>query len=99
MAVFYISEFPGIATIGTTIAAIPGEPSIADQAIAIGGASVASNAFSSTTRLVLLCADVGCSILFGAAPVATVVNMRIPANFPILVAVVPGQKVAVISNP
>ncbi|MBB3453897.1 hypothetical protein FHT86_002153 [Rhizobium sp. BK313] len=98
MATLYISEFPGLATIGTTIAAIPGEPSIADQAIAIGAGSVQSNAFSANTRLVLLSADVACSVLFAANPVAAVVNMRIPANFPMLFAVVPGQKVAVIAN-
>lgn len=98
MATFYISEYPGLAAIGTTISAIPPEPSIVDQAIAIGATSVQSNAFSTTTRLILLSSDTACSILFGADPVATVVNKRIPANVPMGFAVVPGQKVAVIAN-
>lgn len=98
MATLYISEFPGPATIGTVSTNFPTEPSLVDQAIAIGGASVASNAFSAATRLVILSSDSVCSVIFGPAPVATVVNLRIPANVPMMFAVIPGQKLAVIAN-
>lgn len=98
MATLYISEFPGPSTVGTMDSAAPAQPSLADQAIAIGASSVASNAFSAETRLVMLSSDSACSVIFGGAPVATVVNLRIPANVPMMFTVIPGQKLAVIAN-
>lgn len=95
----YISEFAGGPNAGTPSQVFPGQPSLADQAITFG-ASVASNAFGPRTRLVMLIADTACSILFGAqgvTPVATTVNLRLPANVPVIFAVFPGQKVAAIT--
>lgn len=99
MAVLYISEFSnGASVIGTALVAMMPQPSITDQTVAISGSSAQSAAFNARTRAVLLSADAICSIAFGANPTATATNLRLPANTIIAFAVVPGQKVAVISN-
>lgn len=98
MAVLYISEFAGLAAVRGAQASIGAQPSLVDQTVAIGAGSAQSKAFGPTTNMVLICADAVCSVLFGANPTATAVNMRIPANFPMYFAVSPGQKVAVITN-
>jgi hypothetical protein len=97
MATLYISEFPGFASIGTEKGSIPGQPSIVDQAIALGAVSVASNAFSATTNLVMVSTDTACGVTFGGAPVATATSFHLPANVVQLFAVSPGQKVAAIT--
>lgn len=104
MATLYISEFTALGQLATTLAQVPAQPAVADQVVAITAGSLVSNAFGSFTRLVLLAADVACSIKFNgpasADPVAVLTSLRLPANAPpILFAVAPGTKVAVIANP
>lgn len=99
MATLYISEFKQLASIGTTVGQVFPQPPVAtDQVVAIGATSTQSAAFSANTRVVLLCADVTCSFLFGDNPTALTTSMRLPADTPIPFAVQPGQKVAVIAN-
>lgn len=99
----FISEFAnGVSSVGTTKPQFLPQPSVADQTVAIGGASAASAKFNAKTNFVLLVADASCSIAFnnaGAAdPVATVTNLLLPANVPMIFGVQPGAKVAVIAN-
>ena len=104
MPTLYITEFNhndrsmGIAAISAVPAAQ--QPSIADQTVAIGGASVASAAFNANTNLVCISTDAICSIKFGTAPVATTVVTRLPADTVQYFSVPRGQsfKVAVIAN-
>lgn len=100
MATLYISEFNLIGQQQGVVVPVVDQPSLADQTVAIGGGSVQSSAFQSTTAYVMLSADSVCSIAFGTNPTATTSNMRLPANVPIFFHVPPGQsfKVAAISN-
>lgn len=102
MAVLYVSEhFSAVSTIGTTAPPVLPTPPIAVQPLAIGVASVPSAAFSATTKAVLLVSDLACHFKFGPAiggvPVADAVSNYLPANVPMIFAVMPGQQVAVIT--
>ena len=100
MAVLYITEYAGMAHAwaGAEQIAAAQEPRIADQTVAIGGGSLQSAAFNGATRVVRLHTDAICSIAFGANPTATADNKRMAANTTEYLGVVPGQKVAVITN-
>lgn len=105
MTTLYIEEFSGLGEMNEATSPyrrmngeIPQTPSLVSQTVAIGVSSVASNAFSQTTYLVRLHTDSICSFVFGTAPVATATNARMAASQTEYFAVVPGQKVAVITN-
>lgn len=99
MAYLYISEFPnGVSSIGTTKPGIPPQPSLADQQVGVGMTSAQSNAFNAKTNCILITADTVCSFAIGANPVATAQNMRLAAGTYLLFGVIPGQKLAVITN-
>jgi len=97
MATLYISEYSGLGS-GGGYAQLAQAPAVAEQTLAIAGASAASAAFNASTKFVRLHTDAICSIAFGAAPVATAAKMRMAANATEYFGVVAGQKVAVISN-
>lgn len=110
MATLYVTEFQALGQAGlptngygpngpTQAAQQP--PVTADQTVAIGGASVASVAFNAATTLVRLHTDSICSILFGqpgATPTALTTSARMVAGQTEYFGVLPGMKVAVISN-
>lgn len=96
MAVLYVAEFERPRNqwveIGNT-------PPLAEQTIAIGGASVAiTNAFNAKTAMIRVHTDVICSIAIATSPTATTTNMRMAANTTEYFSVQPNQKIAVISN-
>ena len=96
MATLYIAEFERPADGRVNVA---NAPPIAEQTVAIGGASVASSAFNAKTRVVRIHCDAICSIKFGAtAPTATTSNMRLPADTIEYFGVNNNSFVAVISN-
>lgn len=101
MAVLYITEFAQLmpSPVGGQ-GQVPQQPPLAEQTVAIGGASVASSAFNSQTRLVRLHTDAICSVEFGTAPVATSTTARMAANATEYHGVPVGAsyKVAVITN-
>src|SRR5258708_27834386 len=69
----YVTEYPSSAVhqgTGVPIAFVPVTGPIAEQKIAIGGASVAGVAFNTKTKVIRIETDAICSIAFG--PVATV---------------------------
>ena len=72
MALLYVSEFAEL-EIGPAgrVGQIP-MPPVAEQTVAIGVGSVASNAFNAKTRFVRLHADAICAVKFGTAPTAIV---------------------------
>lgn len=90
-----ISEYPGHEVAGLPCAV---EPSLTDQAVAIGGTSTQSAAFNAATHLVRLCADVSCSVAFGSSPTATTTNKYLAAGAAEYFVVTPSTKVAVIAN-
>ncbi len=103
MASLWINEYgSAVSTIGTTIAQVlPQPPLVSQAAIAIGGASVPSAAFSAKTFAVELFTDTACAIAFshagGGVPVAATGLNRMAANERRIYAVEPGAQVAVIA--
>lgn len=103
MATLYVTEF---AKQGRDLAGYlnqngcPEQPPTAEQTVAIGAGSVASNVFNVSTAIVRLHADAICSVAFGTAPTAAATNMRLAAGQTEYFTVVPGSafKVAVITN-
>lgn len=103
MTKLYIKEFGGLASTkpSDSVLAFPADNSAADQVVDFSVGAAASALFAKGTEWVLLSADAGCSIAFGAAPVATALNFRLPGNTPIPFRV-PGDgslKVSAITNP
>ncbi len=100
MALLYISEFSqtGAEKSGGEVMA-PLCPADVEQAVAVGGASVASTAFVANTRYVMLHTDTTCCLAFGATPTALAGFHRMAANETRFYGVVAGQKVAVIQSP
>lgn len=74
------------------------EPALATQKVAIGAGSIQSAAFNARTTFVCINVDAPCSYLFGANPTATANEMRMPADGTQYFGVVPGDKVAFITN-
>lgn len=99
MAKVYITEY---VMLGVGFGATPTvvkEPAFVSQTpVAIGGSSVQSAAFNADTRYIRVHTDAVCSIAFGTNPTATANSMRLAANQTEYFAVVPGQKLAVITN-
>ena len=98
MSILYIAEFNFIGGGGNHPIQGAFVPPITEQTVSIGGGSTSSNAFSANTTMVRICSDATCSIAFGASPTAGTTNMRLAANQTEYFTVIPGQKVAVITN-
>lgn len=98
MAVLYITEFNAIGGGGNFPVGGAYQPPVAEQTVAIGGGSAQSAAFNTNTLFVRLHTDAICSIEFGVSPSATTTTARMAANQTEYFNVVPGQKVAVITN-
>lgn len=73
-------------------------PAIASQGITPTAASLASTAFSNSTRLVRLTAGANCHIEVGTAPVATTNSVRMSEGQTEYFSVKAGSKVAVIAG-
>lgn len=101
MATLYITEFSAQTRDGGG-AVLPAAlmPPIAEQTVAISGASAQSSALQPGTNFVRVSSDVVCSIKVGTNPTAAATNMRLAAGSVEYFAVLPSQtmKVAVISN-
>ena len=99
MAFAYITEYRRQPLDGVSRLLPAGlEPSEAVQKIAIGVGSIQSAAFSPLTTFVAINVDVACSVVFGSNPTATAAGTRIPLDGTQFFGVVPGHKVAVITN-
>lgn len=101
MAILYVTEYENMCSIPNNPAQMPVEPALAEQQLAISGASVASVAFNLKTRFVRLNVDSSgpCCHTFGVAPVATTAFGRLSPNQTEYKGVPEGRafKVAVIS--
>lgn len=98
MATLYIAEFSnnGLA-IGKGLQIAQGVP-LAEQTVSIGGSTTQSSAFNARTTFIRVHADAICSIALGSNPTATAAKMRLPADAIEYFGVVPGHKIAVITN-
>lgn len=99
MGSLYISEYAGLelARNGQPIQA-GAEPSLATQKITTSGVSAQSAAFNAKARFIRVHTDATVSITFGADPTATANHARMVAGQTEYFAVVPGQKLAAITN-
>ncbi len=105
MSTLFITEYAivGKDTNGRAMQ-VPQEPPLAEQTIAIGGASVQSNAFNARTGLIRVHTDVICSKVIGPNPTATTAKGRMAANTTEYTAIdtqvvnPPALKLAVIAN-
>lgn len=100
MATLYIAEFTAIGGTGNFPIAGAQQPPGAEQTVAIGGASLQSNALNAKTTLIRVHTDAICSIKVGTNPTATVTAARMAANQTEYFSIPEGAayKVAVISN-
>lgn len=74
-------------------------PAVAEQTVAIGGASAQSAAFNAATKIIRVHTDAICSIKVGGTnPTATATTMRMAAGQVEYFGVAPGDKIAVITN-
>ena len=105
MAILYITEYAivGKDTNGRAMQ-VPQEPPLVEQTIAIGGASVQSNAFNARTALIRVHTDAICSKVIGFNPTATTAKGRMAVNSTEFIAIdvqvgnPQPLKIAVISN-
>lgn len=99
MASIYITEYRRMALDGISRIIPTGmEPSLATQKVTIGASSTQSAVFNKDTSFVMINADAACSVAFGDNPTADATKTRIPADGTLFFGVIPGQRVAVITN-
>jgi hypothetical protein len=100
MATLYISEYAQLGDLGSSSELLPLslEPPLAEQTVALSGASAQSNAFGPFTKYIRVHTDAICSILVGSNPTATTAKKRIPADHTEYFGVKPGDKIAAITN-
>jgi hypothetical protein len=96
-ATLYVTEFTGSPPTFVAYQAAR-VPVVAEQTVAISGASTQSAAFNASTGLVRLHCDSVCNVLIGASPTVTTSSMRMAAGQTEYFVVTPGQKVAVIAG-
>lgn len=67
------------------------------QSVAFTGTSAQSTAFQGATSVIQIVATAACFVAIGASPTAAAnTSMYVPANVPVMIGVVGGQKLAVI---
>lgn len=98
MATLYITEYVRTGLTPRQMVLAGEEPAVATQTVSIGAGSVQSAAFNAATRFIRVCNDATCSVSFGTSPTATATSTRLPANSVEYFAVMPGLKLAVITN-
>lgn len=98
MAVVFISEFTDSKLYAGTPLPVSPAPPVAEQTVSITVGSVQSSAFGATTKVIRVHTDAICSIAIGANPTATATTARLAANSTEYFGVLPGHKIAVITN-
>lgn len=99
MSFAYITEYRRQSRDGVSMTIPTGqEPALRTQRVPIGGTSVQSEVFDSKTTFVAINVDVTCSLAFGDDPTATTSSMRLPQDATMFFGVIPGHRVAFISN-
>lgn len=97
MAVFFIAEFERLWPEAGGAQLVGGTP-LVEQTVAIGASSVQSAAVGPNTHVVRITTDAICSYAQGLNPTATAAKRRLSADAIEYIGVVPGEKLAVITN-
>jgi len=96
----YIREYKNLATIGTNLAQIPGDPGTDQTPVDFSGGAASSSATSISTRYVRLICDASCSYsVTSTAGTATTTNALLPSGVIEYVGVPGGWFINVRSNP
>jgi len=98
MAFIFITEYRDLARVDGAFVAAGREPGIAEQRVAVGGASAQSSTFNAKTNFVMIETDAVCHLKFGDDPTAVTTAHRMAANEVRFYGVAAGQKVAVIAG-
>lgn len=99
MAKVYITEYRALRfDANNNGMAVPEEPPLAEQTVAIGGASAQSSAFNGSTTVIRVHTDAICSRAIGANPTATADTARMAAGQTEYLGVKGGHKIAIITN-
>jgi hypothetical protein len=98
MAAIFITEYERLARSGDGPLVMAGqEPNVAEQTVAVGGASEQSAAFNDRTTFVMIHTDTACCLKFGDSPTAIITAHRLAAGETRFYGVSAKQKVAVIA--
>lgn len=99
MAKGYVSEHKNaVSPIGSYGAQVLPQPGLADQIVSFTGTHGESVAFNAATYAIEICSDTACCFVIGTAPAAdNTKNMYLPANFPRIYAVRPGDKISFVT--
>lgn len=99
MAKLYVTEFLGAdEKTNVLVPAGKADGMVHQTPINITGTSAQSAGFGQGTRLIRVHTDAICSISYGTNPTATTNHLRLSAGQTEYFAVIPGSKIAVISN-
>jgi hypothetical protein len=96
-ASLYVTEFVGAPPTSVYYQAVK-QPEVTTQVLSIGGSSVQSAPFGSTTGIVRVQADAACHIVVNGSPTATSTSMKLTAGQTEYFVVTPGQILAVITD-
>lgn len=75
----------------------PVSPALNPQKVVLSTSNAVSAAVAATSNAVRVCSDVDCFVAIGAAPVATLTSIYLPAKTPQVFGIAGGQKVAAIA--
>lgn len=98
MAKIYITEHTDPSVYSGNLKPVVLMPPITTQTLTSSGSSAQSAAFNAKTKMIQVHTDGICSLEFGSNPTATTNSFRLAANTTVYFEVIPGQKVAYITN-
>lgn len=99
MAYVFVTEYAGVARVGSAYPPVAKGPPLAEQRLAVGS-ETKSNAFHASTAIIRVHTDAICSVLIGTAPTATTSSARMAADQTEYFAVPVGAsyKISIIAN-
>ena len=98
MSIVSVTQFSAVGVVSNGSLMCPQAPFVATEDINASTVSAQSAAFDGQTRFVRILSDANVRVRFGSNPTATAADMPIRANSPEFVAVVSGDKIAVIEG-
>lgn len=98
MSTVSVTQFSAVAQAANGSLMCPQAPFVATEDINASTTSAQSAAFDSQTRFVRIVSDANVRVRIGSNPTAVATDMPIRADMPEFIAVVPGDKIAVIEG-
>ena len=98
MSIVSVTQFSSIGRVSNGSLMCPQAPFVATEDINASAASAQSAAFDGATRFIRILSDANVRVRFGSNPTAVATDMPVRANSPEFVAVVAGDRIAVIEG-